>query len=711
MLRCSPNRDPEGETTTQDELVGNVKQQGYSETYAVTHWEHFEVENGSITFCVRNWPATASWPARCELSACFRGSAGGGLQDAGLGSRRPALLWDVDGSAPFSWVPPSPLPATEGCQQVDYTRKCVVTQFQSSPWGWKLALMWLMPSPAQAGQDARMPSRLIAQVQSQDGRRIMHPTTGRSFQIPLTESPNPRAGQQWQQATATVPGPAMELSEARKDLEQLRQQYHQCEALINDREKEAEELQRQVADLPQLEYFTELEGRLDEESSHRRRCQAELLELRGRPRLFCVLLPGMDAQVDCAIKRHSRNEVAVPSLWQTFEVDFIIEPRDREACDDAWEEVKPVLQSALRRPASYACVLMASYERAIPVHSQNSRATTWYRRHRATIARMVDHLFACIADGVVRNSESVGAASVSLVEVTPEDSNVRNLLADGVAAIPVSDVQALMARTSQEVMEAYDLGMSKLSEKRGHTVLSICIQRYDASAREAACAGRLSIVELTSSHEGCANSDAKTTAERQLAAIAKATQACMERTCEAWVASYRPSVGVVSAPLQAKTFLIATISSEPKDLQASLSILQLTSASSVLQERASSKPDDYGCRRQLAKLLQENQRLRAELAERGRLPKMLQDDDPSALSFRDRKKMFEAPPEKTDFATSSGARTTHSTPVLPSPRERYMDIHRTGGAAQRNCCSFTKETCASDGRRRMHASSCLLPSR
>jgi len=551
-------------------------------------------------------------------------------------------------------------------------------------------------------------------VQSQDGRRILHPTTGRSFQIPLTECPNLRAGQQAVhelRAASAICSSAVDLSEARKDLEHLRQQHQQCEAEIIDREKEAEELQRQVAELPPLEQFEELGGRLDEESAHRRRCQAVLLEIRGRPRLFCVLLPGADLQVDHAIKRSSRSEVVVPPLWQHFEFDFIIEPRDREAYGDAWEEVKPVLDSALRRPASYACVLMASYDLAALAYSPNLCVAASHRRHRAAIARMVDHLFECIADGAPTNESAVGAASVSMVEVAPDDSNVRNLLQDGVAGAAVPDVRALTARTSQEVIDAYEVGLAKLSEKRGHTVLSICIQRYDASAREAACAGRLAIVELTSLHEGCANSDSKATAERQLAAIAKVTQACMERTCEAWVVAHRPSAAVASAPLQAKSLLVATVSSDPKDLQASLPVLQLASASSVLQERPSSKPDDYGCRRQLAKSLQENQRLRAELAERGRPPKPTQDDDPSGLPFRDRKKMFEATPEKTDFLTSSAARTAHSTPVLPSPRERYMDFHRAGSSAQRSGCTGTKETCVSDGRRRMHASSCLLPSR
>jgi len=58
-------------------------------------------------------------------------------------------------------------------------------------------------------------------VQIQDGRRIVHPSTGRSFQIPLLGEVDaiPSRMQAAQQRVLQCGGPGVELAEARKEEE------------------------------------------------------------------------------------------------------------------------------------------------------------------------------------------------------------------------------------------------------------------------------------------------------------------------------------------------------------------------------------------------------------------------------------------------------------------------------------------------------------
>lgn len=630
------------------------KQLNYNESYTVTYWETFTVDGGTVTFCVRHWPATLPWPARYELSVyCSFGtsSSGLGLNEAATGLRRPTLLWDIDGSVPFSWTPPAPLPATEGLQQVDFVRKCVVTQFQVAPRGWKLTLMWLAPSqgPAQP-----VPSRVSALVMTHDGRRIAHPATGKSFQIPLLGlgSPGPgpdvlRPGGSSQAlldvrafATAVSGAPSQshgqsqeEFAEAaRRDLERQRLQQQQCEAILAERGREAIELERQVSELPSVEVLSEIKSLLVEETAHRQRCQNELLELRGWPRVFCELQPGVEQVGACGLTRRSRSEVSVPSLRQSFDFDFVLEPSSSGSGDELWTEARPVLDSALRSPSSYACFILAA-------------AGSGAQGQRALAARMVDHLFESV---VSKAGEGTVEAALAMIEMGPDNSGFYNLLQDAQpmercvapklvedsleGSLAVHELSILSLRTREEVLAAQNDGATRRSKWRGHSILSICVQRHDSVSGELLQAARLVIVEMgslpesvgpfaavlsASEHGPATSSRSSSGCGKQLLAVARVTQACIDRTFEACNGGGRPATIAPVAPLQAKMVIIASVSTQLRNLEDSLPVLQLAAASSVLQERPPSKPDDDS-RKKMSKLLQENQRLRAELAERGR---------------------------------------------------------------------------------------------
>jgi hypothetical protein len=555
--------------------------------------------------------------------------------------------------------------------------------------------MWLAP----AQNLAQVPARVVAQVQSQDGTCFSHPVTGKSFQIPLLGSLDLFSGPQALldlQSLVTSTGPNAEIAEARRELERERQKKHQCETMLVDREREAEKLEQELSALPPLEYFSELEGRLKEECMQRRRCQTELLDVRGRPRLFCILAPCSSPKDELALARESRNEVSVPSLWQSFDFDFILEPTTSTEHIGICEEVMPVLDSSLRRPSSYACVLLAS--------SQPGG-----RYHRALIAKMMDHLFECIADGALDNRGGVGAATVSMAQMSSDCTELHNLLRDNARHAGLqrstlddassSDLKVVSAQTSHEVMAIYDSVLSQRRGERGHLVFSICLQRSDASAREVACAARLTIVELGSlkiGHGDC-SSELASISKKQLARVAQVAQVSIDRTCAAWTAGTRRTCSTTAAPLQAKTFIIASLSQHSSELQESLAILQLTAASQVLQER-SAKTDDFGTRKQLAKLLQENQRLRAELAERGRGQPQVEG---GAVENTD------LPAAETDISSPAVRRASWSSiasaqSLQDCDRESCFPSLAAAAAsasAQRSCVK-AKDGCSSEGRRR-----------
>lgn len=683
-------------------------------SYTVTYWEAFTVEGGTVTFCVRHWPATLPWPARYELSVhCHLGSTTGGLSEAASVLRRPALLWDVAGSVPFSWTPPAPLPATEGTQQVDFKGCRVVSQFSVAPQFWKLTLMWLSPSQA-ASQP--VPTRIVAQIQNHDGRRILHPSSGKSFQIPLLGSPEPpRAGPQMP-VDLRADVAMQELNEARHDLEQLRLRQEQFQATLAQRKSEKMEIERQVKELPSPEWHADIQSRLEEETAHRQRCQTEHLDLRGRPRLFCVLQSGVEPGAEQSVIAQSqkleldRVEVSVPSLQHNFDFDFVLKDGNGTNCEELWSEAKPLLDSALCSSASYACVILAAGA------GQSDEA----RRDLKT--RMIERLFAFVGDVPLRGECTLEAA-VAMVEVAQDNTGFYNLLQEdptkqSVAprlvdsgpdnAIPVHDISIVLARTSKEVLAVQSSGATRLSKQRGHSVLSISVQRRCSLTQELACVARLAIVEVGSLPESCtapstsehasSTTGGKPSCVKQLSMMTRTAQACIDHTCNASGGGRHANLATPSVSAQAKIFLIAFVSPHLQHIQDSVSILQLAAAAVSVQERSSSKPDDISCRRQFAKLMQENTRLRAEIAERGRVPAQA-----DAVDFEQQ----EAVCQDAEMAPQAVTKTSSGTPNMRSPRS-----HVAFGSSSAHRCWGTREHRTPEHRRRTCGiTPCLLPSR
>jgi len=419
------------------------------------------------------------------------------------------------------------------------------------------------------------------------------------------------------------------------------------------------------------------------------------------------------------VTRRSRTEITVPSLQQSFEFDFVLEPTSGGGCDELWAEAKPVLDSALRSPASYACVFLAASP-AVGIQG-----------HRPLVSRLVEQLFECVAD-VTKSGESTLDATMTMVEMGPDNSGFYNLLQEGpmdrcVAPKLVEDVSegnlavhelsTLSLRTREEVLAAQNAGATRRSKWYGHSVLSICVQRHDTINRELVCVARLVIVEIGSLLEGFSGPSivvpaafehgpsptARSGSRRQLEAVTRAAQACIDRTCEVCGSGRQGTV--VTAPTQAKILIIASVSPHQRHLQETLPILQLAAASAALQERSTSKPDD--ARRQLAKLLSENQRLRHELVDRCRVPSQVENGTTE---------------HSEEAAMTSPAAVGASTPGPRSPRERERDNRRTAVAvasaaspAVQRCwgqhCPPKESRMTPENRRRACGASCLLPSR
>mmetsp|Transcript_30076 Transcript_30076/g.55055 ORF Transcript_30076/g.55055 Transcript_30076/m.55055 type:complete len:741 (-) Transcript_30076:57-2279(-) len=605
-----------------------------SESYAVTYWESFAVDGGLVTFCVRHWPSApgcpASAPARYELSIRCR------FNDNHFPTSIPALLWDVDGSTPFCWAPPRHLPATESSQQIDQTRKCVVSQFlPGQPGTWKLSLLWPRTSQTlqmQLGKSG-VPRRLAVQIQMQDGlglgHRIVHPTHGRSFQIPLRPQLDASDGVRFElkvpSGDAAVWTP--ELEEAKRELERESAQHKKREALLLDRECEARKVEMEVSQLPTAEMANDLERKLSQEISQRRRCQADLMDMRGRPCSFCFIRGVGESSP--AVTRRSRTEVAVASGGQSFEFDYVAEAAI--AIEEAWAEVVLVLDLALHHPGSNACVFLCGAR-----SEQAGTRPEVADFQRALVARMVDHMLDSSAEAVNGQQPAV-SCSASAAGVGQDSSSFLDLLHD--TETVVQDLGVLSPCARDEVLAAHDKGAA--SSKCDFTVISICADRLDAHTKDAASAGRLTIVNLHSVPDCFSGSGAAMEAEasptatsssgtsatptptsrgscasegtgvkKDITTAAKVAQACLQRTCEA---SGSRDAG------QAKLLILTCVSQRNCDAAESLATLQTAASASRIQERSTAKAEESQCRRQLARALQENSRLRSELNERGRV--------------------------------------------------------------------------------------------
>merc|ERR1712070_1060347 len=317
----------------------------------------------------------------------------------------------------------------------------------------------------------------------------------------------------------------------------------------------------------------------------------------------------------------------------------------------------------------------------------------------------------------------------SLLHESPRDHCVQGgvKLADDFidGNVAVHELHALPLRTPDEVTSAYNAGTSRRSARCGHIVTTIVVQRYEVASREAAAVARLVIVEMGAVTEWSGTSGSgpplfsesasaslqlahRQGSNRHVTAVARVAQACMERLSD--VCSSGSRLVAPTLAIQAKYIVVATVSPHLCHLQESLPILHFAAASAGLQERNCNKPDDYQSRRQLARVLQENQRLRVELAGRGKAS-----SDASATP----RQVQQQPSEPREAAELElGSPSPHITKSsqmaaanLRSPRDREKEIRKaiTGPPAAQAQRSLGGRDNRTPEHRRRTGTGCMLP--
>lgn len=150
----------------------------------------------------------------------------------------------------------------------------------------------------------------------------------------------------------------------------------------------------------------------------------------------------------------------------------------------------------------------------------------------------------------------------------------------------------------------------------GHGILSLCMWRRDVQGRQATAIARLCLVDL-----GELPGDAEVMETYMdpaddggnprlgaFAMVCKLAQECLDWT-EAFVGG--------STSFSPRLILVAHLSTLEEELAASLSVLQLIAAAQTMFERAALlRPESEQSRKQLARLAEENARLREEYQEK-----------------------------------------------------------------------------------------------
>merc|ERR1719335_2003802 len=108
---------------------------------------------------------------------------------------------------------------------------------------------------------------------------------------------------------------------------------------------------------------------------------------------------------------------------------------------------------------------------------------------------MIDHLFECVVDSVPEAVEFAVDVVVAMVETDMHDGSFHNLL-EGSTEQPMQDVSVMSVQTREEVLAAHDAGAARRSQRQGHEIYSICVQRRDSGARKPASVARLVVVDL-----------------------------------------------------------------------------------------------------------------------------------------------------------------------------------------------------------------------
>jgi len=585
--------------------------------------ESFDVELGTANFTVRCWRARGNLPSRHELTVLLkiRGSV---ANDAGRW--KPVLVWDVRGNPSFAWSPP-PLPGTLSGHDVDHVRRCICTHFVtgSSPGSWVATLVW----PSQTAPSA--PSSISALIRTPDGRRITHPVHGRSFDVQLR-----REGQE-QQPVCEIG----EVREAREEVERLRARASRAETAFAAWAEAEADVQQQLCQRPAAEEVAELRARLHQEISHRRRCQADLVELRGRPRSFCLLC-GPVATASRAgtslLEWRSRTEVVMTPAQQRFQFDHVLSAR--AGVEAAWEELGPALEAALRAPGGHGCIVVCN-------DAQRKRPA-WESEHVAPsagytlMARAVRHFFSHMTQDCSLTAPAAGAPSSKgvaqrsvamswaeadqdqlydlLQEASPRSHRQLYEAQDGTPSrmrqAGAQQLGVLYPGTVEEALDELEQGQAA-RRGLGHGILSLCMWQRDVRVRQATTIVRLCLVDLgelpgdaldTYMDPACSADDGSNPRLQAFASVTKLAQECLDWT-EAFLGG--------NTSFSPRLILVAHISTLEEELAASLSVLQLIAAAQTMFERAALlRPESEQSRKQLARLAEENARLREEYQEK-----------------------------------------------------------------------------------------------
>eukprot|EP00747_Dinoflagellata_sp_TGD_P181382 gnl/TRDRNA2_/TRDRNA2_35194_c0_seq2.p1 gnl/TRDRNA2_/TRDRNA2_35194_c0~~gnl/TRDRNA2_/TRDRNA2_35194_c0_seq2.p1 ORF type:complete len:783 (-),score=133.00 gnl/TRDRNA2_/TRDRNA2_35194_c0_seq2:60-2408(-) len=633
-----------------------------------------------LEFCVRVWPAKHGSPARHELFAwcnldCASSGAPSNFSPATGSMRRPALLWDTWDSVAFEWAPPAVLPHTNGHHEIDKKNRCIVSYFALASTGskWQLKLTWLCDP--KFGRVV-VPRGLHVQVQIHDGMRIQHPN-GNCFRFPLRgelvaadeegypltkgvtvgKGCSDTKGVSDDAMTKSCADPEdklAELQEVRNEIARNRSQWRQLEKKISERDHSIEEFQHRLSQRPSPEELAVITNRLEEEISFRRKCQEDLMNLRGRIRIFCRirgLRPEEEVEnAPIAVTRVSRTEVTLPALGRSFEFDLTFGPEAQTSA--IWDEIWPLVDSVFEQPGMHACVMAYGQTGAGKTFTMEGSA-----QQSGLIPNTVDRLFSHARK--MSSMPNTGGEwhppvkiLVSMLEIyqeqlydllRPGDADMCRKLTlrndSGDAGPEVKGLDIKHPSSCGEALEWYESGMKlrrlgtserNARSSRSHTVFTLYVERCDPGSGEVVSVSKFSLVDLAGSERQSSASaldrtrvnDAKFI-NQSLTSLGKVVQACIVRASKrqadgvATHVPYRDSVltRLLSDSIggQAKTLLIAHVTPHEQDLPESQCTLQFATNAACVQERIATKTEMDRCRKQLQRLSMDNARLRAEL--------------------------------------------------------------------------------------------------
>lgn len=538
----------------------------------------------------------------------------------------PRLLWDNVESAPMSWTLPLdslPFAVTEGSDNaIDTEQQCVVTSLLQSGKGvWRVQLRWRCGGNTVR---CRAPLAIRGVLELLPGHRSTKP-----LDIPL------RSGLQRGLVRANVE----ELREATRDLSHLDKRRRRAEGRTAEVLKQLKELDKQLLGLPTMDDLRRLEVEVAEECSHRRMVQEELMDLRGRIRVFARVRGPTPQEVGEVPASYSppgvlcvsRTEISLPTVSPSprcFDFDLVFGPE--AATSSLWEEVWPMVDSVFHQPGSHACMIAYGQTGAGKTFTMEGTA-----EQPGLIPRTIEHLF-LRATSAAPGSRQRHRSSVQLTMLEVYKESIFDLLCPAASSTqsPTLDaksprlcirqenlessheVRGLRVECPASAAEALSLfesgkrhrrqGVSERNStsSRSHCVLTLFIRRFDeVTGSEVLPASVISLVDLAGSERQSTSTalDRARVSEagsinQSLTALGKVVNACRVRfnslaeTGRGKVhVPYRDSVltRLLSDSIggQAKTLILVHVTPHQRDVQESCCSLQFAAKAARVPDR------------------------------------------------------------------------------------------------------------------------------